>query len=91
MAYTYIVVIVGVQLQVLEHIVGQSISNITSVKLQAEEHEAYPGQQVQVGLANHLGLFFRRPLCKWIPSVASLIGLVRSERNMVSSHRRRVL
>lgn len=57
----------------------------TSIQLESKEHKTEPRQQPQVGLADHFSFFFSGPCRFWVPSVSTLVRVVRLERDICAA------
>jgi hypothetical protein len=64
---------------------GCTLWSRTSIQLESKEHKTEPCQQPQVGLADHSSFFLSRPCRLWVPSVSTLVRVVRLERDICAA------
>ena len=76
-------------MQVFEQVVGQCVLNIPTIELQAENHDAELGKEVEVGLADDLLLFGFSSGESRVPSVPAFVGFMGREdfREIFTSNR----
>lgn len=73
-----IVVLVGVEAEIVEHVVGERLRDVTTIELEGEEHQTGEGHNLVIKSADQLLLLLLSPLGVWIPSVTTFVAVNRS-------------
>jgi hypothetical protein len=70
---------------VLGNLFGCILWSYTSIQLETKEHKTEPCQQPQVGLADHSRFLLSSPCRLWVPSVSTLVRVVRLQRDVCAA------